>query len=352
MPTPDEIEEKTNATIAALQATGHPITVTPTGHDEFFLRSIRKGPGVICTTSSKDRWTEDLFDDTEEAMEIVSRYRDSHDIYVSMGTRSKGATSRAAEYIEFLSGFFIDLDCHEGPHDYASPHDALAALKHFCKVTRLPKPDFVVSSGHGLHAHWMLSEPVERDRWSNGAHKLKQVIEAYGLKADNQVTADAARVLRIPNTLNFRDPRQPAEVELFPTSKKPALTLVEFERALDAALRCAPKSNIRKHSSTQPTEFIARNKAVDDTQRQRARVAEALRFVSADCSYEQYRDVVWALLSLGWIDAEDVARSWCLTAPHRFEEQNFLQVVGSYDVSRSPTLGTLIYFAREGGWHG
>lgn len=93
-------------------------------------------------------------------------------------------------------------------------------------------------------------------------------------------------------------------------------------------------------------------KGVDDTPRQRAVVAEMLSHISADCSYERYRNIVWAILSLGWKDAEDLAEEWCLTAPHRFEDVDFYNVVNSHDPSRTPAIGTLYHHAREGGWHG
>jgi hypothetical protein len=91
---------------------------------------------------------------------------------------------------------------------------------------------------------------------------------------------------------------------------------------------------------------------VDDTPRQRATLQDQLQHISADCSYELYRDIVWAILSFGWPDAEDLARQWCETAPERFEEDNFYNVVNSHDSTRSPTIGTIYYRARQGGWHG
>lgn len=93
-------------------------------------------------------------------------------------------------------------------------------------------------------------------------------------------------------------------------------------------------------------------KGVDDTPRQRARVADALSHISADCSYECYIEVVWAILSLGWDDVEDIAEQWCQSAPHRFEQPSFNAVVASFDETRSPTMGTIIHFARAGGWNG
>ena len=104
----------------------------------------------------------------------------------------------------------------------------------------------------------------------------------------------------------------------------------------------------RRHQSPLALAF----KAVDDTPRQRARLVEMTGYISADCAYELYRDIVWAHLSLGWHDVEELAMKWCLAAPDRFDEANFAQVVASYDVSRTPTMGTITHFARLGGWNG
>ena len=93
-------------------------------------------------------------------------------------------------------------------------------------------------------------------------------------------------------------------------------------------------------------------KSVEDTPRQRARVADMLNYITADCSYERYRDIVWAILSLGWSDGEKIAEQWCQTAPECFEEGSFWTVVNSYDETRTPTIGTIHYHAKLGGWHG
>lgn len=93
-------------------------------------------------------------------------------------------------------------------------------------------------------------------------------------------------------------------------------------------------------------------KGVDDTPRQRAKLADMLRYVSADCSYEHYRDMVWAILSLGWHDVEHIAEQWCQTAPHRFEDIDFWNIVKSHDSSRTPTIGTIHHHAKAGGWNG
>jgi len=91
-----------------------------------------------------------------------------------------------------------------------------------------------------------------------------------------------------------------------------------------------------------------------ETPREIARVQEMLDHISADCDYETYRDVVWSVLSTGWTCAEQLAENWCQTAPHRFEEDDFINVLNSYDPNKTNpiTLGTLTFLARKGGFNG
>jgi putative DNA primase/helicase len=109
---------------------------------------------------------------------------------------------------------------------------------------------------------------------------------------------------------------------------------------------------VRKVSRKRPKGRLSLFNGVDDTPRQRARVTVMLSHISADCSYELYRDMVWGILSLGWHDGEDIAKAWCLTAPSRFEGDSFWNVVNSHDDTRTPTIGTIIHHARAGGWNG
>lgn len=85
-----------------------------------------------------------------------------------------------------------------------------------------------------------------------------------------------------------------------------------------------------------------------------ARLRERLKFIDADCDYETYRNVVWAILGTGWSCAEALAEEWCQTAPDRYEDESFRLVFDSFDpdVDPRPTLGTIVFLARQGGWRG
>lgn len=88
-----------------------------------------------------------------------------------------------------------------------------------------------------------------------------------------------------------------------------------------------------------------------ETPREVAILRDRLGYISADCNYEMYRNVVWAILSTGWHCAEQLALTWSLTAPHRFDQRTFDTLVLSYDPGHpgSVSYGTLVYLSRQGG---
>ena len=91
-----------------------------------------------------------------------------------------------------------------------------------------------------------------------------------------------------------------------------------------------------------------------ETPRQIAILKDALGFISADCDYETWRNIVWAILSTGWLCAEDLALGWSKTAPERFDFDAFWVLANSYipELPNQITVGTLWHHARLGGWNG
>lgn len=91
-----------------------------------------------------------------------------------------------------------------------------------------------------------------------------------------------------------------------------------------------------------------------ESPREIAIIKEALGFITADCPYDQWRNIVWAILSTGWACAESVAQSWSESAPDRYNDDAFWLLVNSYipDRQNQITVGTIYFHARKGGWHG
>lgn len=110
-----------------------------------------------------------------------------------------------------------------------------------------------------------------------------------------------------------------------------------------------------QHPRREPCRNIPpRNSRRPETPLNLARLREQLRHISADCSYEIYRRIVWAILSSGWTCAEQIAREWSETAPDRFDQLTFEALVKYFDPDRPdcPSLGSIYHAARAGGWDG
>lgn len=148
--------------------------------------------------------------------------------------------------------------------------------------------------------------------------------------------------------------------DVLPPSMHPSGTQYKFVGAGSIlALPMIPMAIIKVWN-----ELITANKSAKKTQiartltpetpREVARIKAMLSHISADCAYDIYRDVVWAILSTEWVCAVDIAKEWCETAPELFNETSFWSVVNSYssDVPKPITLGTLHHHARAGGWNG
>lgn len=124
------------------------------------------------------------------------------DAYVAIAS-FKDSTSRKADNAAQKKAFYLDIDC--GPtKDYPDFLSAQRALDDFITAASLPQP-MLVTSGYGLHVYWPLSTPVAVGAWVPVAKALKQLCIDHGFKADPSVTSDAARILRLPGTKNFKN---------------------------------------------------------------------------------------------------------------------------------------------------
>jgi hypothetical protein len=143
------------------------------------------------------------------------------DMYFCLSLQAKTAPSRngkvtvarTAEDALLLKSIWLDIDVKDPPKGYATAPDALNALKEFLKSTNLPFPTAIVKSGGGLHVYWISKRPLTVDEWRPYAEGLKAAVLKHGLRCDAGLTTDAARILRVPETLNYKtEPPKPVEL--------------------------------------------------------------------------------------------------------------------------------------------
>jgi len=187
-----------------------------------FLRAALANEGHYCVFASRthdDRRVQKFYDSIDKVIDAAQNMdAEGYDAYYALATFNE-AGSRKVDNVKYLNSLFLDLDCGASK-DYATQPDAIDALKHFCKKLSLPKP-VMVNSGRGVHVYWMLDEPVSLDDWLPVAERLKKLCADNNLLADPAVTADAARVLRIPTTHNHKDDPPTAVNFFFETAIKP-----------------------------------------------------------------------------------------------------------------------------------
>ena len=169
-----------------------------------FLDLVLSSEGYYCVWANNPakQVQQKFFSSVEEVISAAHNLSDNGwNAFFALGTYEK-AGSRVADNVMQMKSFFLDLDC--GPtKEFTDQETAIAELRNFCVQHSLPTPT-LINSGRGIHVYWILSEAVGREAWWPVAERLKNLCVASGFKADPAVTADAARILRVPATYNYK----------------------------------------------------------------------------------------------------------------------------------------------------
>jgi hypothetical protein len=173
----------------------------------------------------------------EQAQYAAANPHVFQDIYFCLSTQKKAgklykgrlnAERGAADgYVEALKSVWIDADAKH----YGGKLPLLDAFDKFRAAANLPPPTALVDSGNGFHIYWISDKPMTKAEWHPYATGLWALTQQHGFTCDN-VTTDAARVLRVPGTANRKDPAKPKTVRLMGTPGDPLPPLLDFDKAL------------------------------------------------------------------------------------------------------------------------
>lgn len=86
---------------------------------------------------------------------------------------------------------------------FATRAEALDWLKSFAAATHL-RPSLIVNSGYGYHVYWIFEGSLPVATWQPLAYAFVSALKAHHAKGDIGLAGDAARLLRIPGTSNFK----------------------------------------------------------------------------------------------------------------------------------------------------
>lgn len=193
---------------------------------KIFLEKALAEDGLYCifaTNTRTDRRVQKFFTSVDALLDDATALdNQGFNVYFALSTFNK-TNSRKVDNVKNIKSFFLDLDC--GPtKEFPTQQDAISALKEFCRVNSLPRPT-VINSGRGVHVYWILKEAICLEDWLPTAERLKTLCNKNNFEADPSVTADAARVLRVPQTHNYK-PDTPIEVTFIGSS---SITPVDFD---------------------------------------------------------------------------------------------------------------------------
>ena len=159
------------------------------------------GMGLYCAAGFKEKIKRHKFVEEIAHLEdtIQAWHQEGLDCYFALSVFEKRG-SREAVNARYSKCLFVDLD------GYATKKEAIQALNEFMAKTGLDLlgTPYVTDSGGGVHVFWPYREAVEIALWKPVAEAFKRLFLQENMRIDMSVTADAARVLRIPGTSNFK----------------------------------------------------------------------------------------------------------------------------------------------------
>ncbi len=199
---------------------------------EFLQKTLPlQGSNLYGAIVANNRFSQYKLRDVDALVQFANRCQQKRcDVYFATGSFAEQRTQGDCEYKRAL---YLDIDCGLGKL-YGDKASAITELFSFCDAQFI-RPNILVDSGGGVHAYWTFNRDISAESWLPMATALKDLCELHGLAADPTVTADAARILRVPGTYNQKG-EAPREVRVIHATTK------EFDPQKISSLLVAEKS--------------------------------------------------------------------------------------------------------------
>lgn len=181
--------------------------------DTLFGLSVNAEAMIVLWTRPSKRAR--FFSKTDQAASYAAEMAGDSDVYFGVGLYRNGITAGrgTAGDVVFIPSLWADIDygqAHQKSGIPANRQDATAILDRVGL-----RPSIVVHSGHGLHAYWLLTEPVAASDGAAGlARRWGATVAACArcLNFTVDSVSDLSRVLRVPGTVNHKSDPVPVTV--------------------------------------------------------------------------------------------------------------------------------------------
>ena len=182
---------------------------------EFLHRTLPASGEDYAAISGNQRFSQHKLPSIDALVSYADRCKQKRcDVYFATGSFGE---QRTADHCKNKRALYLDIDCGVDKL-YEDKKSAVTELFNFCDE-HFARPNILVDSGGGIHAYWTFTNEISTESWLPMAGALKDLCELHGFGADPTVTADAARILRIPGTYNQKE-ETPREVRVIHASTK------------------------------------------------------------------------------------------------------------------------------------
>lgn len=290
---------------------------------EFFQTILPEEGGYYLALINKDgKVAHKYFADVSDLSEAVARFDNNPDVQVYHACASYQGPFvevagkkkyRVSDNWHRAKAFWLDIDCGEAKaakgDGYLTKKDAAVALREFCLKVNLPIP-YIVDSGNGLHAYWVLEKSVSAQNWVKVATNLKAIVANCGLLADPTATADFARILRPVGATNKKGEHKqvvsknavkPIDIKDF------AARLVEFKQANTIEVT-PPKQYTSDLNDDLTAHLPPQIPAFAELVATKCGQVGQMRDSKGDVSYEHWRGVIGIIKHCE--EGIDLARDW------------------------------------------
>jgi hypothetical protein len=269
----------------------------------------------------------------DEALTAIAAIPEGFEVYYGVNPRT--GRDGTKEGVAWLTCLYADADDKHFGNDPQASYDAIMAFELI--------PTGIVRSGHGWQPYWELTEwlentPANRDRIESMQRRL--YLRLGGLDS----VQDISRILRVPGTQNWKHPTEPLSVSVAHWSDR-TYALAQFEPLLPPVVG-------QEVTYRETTALLG-----DDERPTLAFLRELLGHIDPCLPYAEFI-LVWAAVAFYSPDGEGLSLvdEWSTAAR---------EAAGQYSTARSQpekhagfkrqtgrvaTLGTLIHYAKLGGW--
>lgn len=295
---------------------------------EQFARIFQTSTGVQCIAEKSKMMKGEMVQDWTHCLEdsIFTRKNQGEIFFTPHSFKKK---ERSELQVCELTSFYVDLD-----FNYAKKYDKLTNFNRFNELpieyqlnwlriavsdAEMPEPTAIVRTGGGYHLYWRIESIVSnseviRATWSKTEQEIVKRLTYYGADPG---AADIARVLRLPETKNWKYMTRP-KVEVIYVNERNLYTMREIREILfpnsKPYVKYENQKKAERKSKKQAAKIYLMNNAYNlnktrmadlyrlielrgnNPQGQRARIMYFAALVHAHADFEtDVEDVLWEI---------------------------------------------------------